>query len=148
MAGRAGAGVVGTVLSGSTRGVGLDHPDCGVAGRATGFGDVTARFSDCCGEIVCSRTFAALDGSTARVVFCGSARLPATLVGRAIVSRDSPVRAVVALDPARMLLGADEGPVAVFGIADKLGAIVRSALRALTTAVWAASDLETRLACR
>jgi hypothetical protein len=148
MAGRAGAGVLGTVLSGSTRGVGLDHPDCGVAGRATGRCGVTARFSDSREETIGSRPFTTLAGSDARKVFCGSARLPTAVPGRAIVSRDSPVRPVVALEPARMLLGADEGPVAVLGAADKLGAIVRSALRARTTAAWAASELETRLACR
>jgi len=148
MLGRAGAGVVGTVLSGSTRGVGLDHPDCGVAGRATGCGGVTARFSGCRGETIDSRAFTTLAGSDARDVFCGSARLPTAVLGRPIVSRDAPVRPVDALDPTLMLLGADEGPVAGFGAVDKLGAIVRSALRALTTAAWAASELETRLACR
>jgi hypothetical protein len=146
--GRAGAGVVGVILKGSTRGVGLDHPDCGVAGRATGGCGVTARFSDCRGEIIDSRPVATLAGSAARTVFCGSARLPAAVLGRAIVSRDSPVRALAALEPARMLRGADEGPVAVLGAVVKLGAIARSALRARTTAAWAASELETRLACR
>ena len=74
--GRAGAGVVGTVLSGSTRGVGLDHPDRGVAGRATGCGGVTARFSGCRGETIGSRPFTTLAGSDARDVFCGSSATP------------------------------------------------------------------------